>query len=79
MTKNGEFLFTMTSMWVSYGVGTIYFVQLPGCNCLNVRNWLLCRKLFELLSFSGALAELSWPTILGKRQLFRYCYIFCDI
>ncbi|KAF7814505.1 GMP synthase [Senna tora] len=29
------------------------------------------KKLFELLSFSGALAELSWPTILGKRQLFR--------
>ncbi|KAE8656571.1 hypothetical protein F3Y22_tig00116999pilonHSYRG00013 [Hibiscus syriacus] len=29
------------------------------------------RKLFELLVFSQALAELSWPTILNKRDIFR--------
>ncbi|WOH05506.1 hypothetical protein DCAR_0624923 [Daucus carota subsp. sativus] len=29
------------------------------------------RKLFELLSLSTALAELTWPAILNKRQLFR--------
>ncbi|KAB2082541.1 hypothetical protein ES319_A05G204600v1 [Gossypium barbadense] len=29
------------------------------------------RKLFELLVFSQALAELSWPTILKKREIFR--------
>lgn len=31
----------------------------------------VCRKLFELLSLSGALAELSWKDILSKRHLFR--------
>lgn len=31
----------------------------------------ICRKLFELLVLSGALAELTWPTILGKRDMFR--------
>lgn len=36
------------------------------------------KKLFELLSFSGALAELSWPTILGKRQLFREVFLDFD-
>ncbi|KAL5558092.1 hypothetical protein UlMin_034303 [Ulmus minor] len=29
------------------------------------------RKLFELLVFSQALAELSWPSILNKRDIFR--------
>ncbi|KAJ9568029.1 hypothetical protein OSB04_003995 [Centaurea solstitialis] len=29
------------------------------------------KKLFELLSLSTALAELTWPTILNKRHLFR--------
>uniref|UniRef100_A0A453T4Z0 DNA-3-methyladenine glycosylase I n=1 Tax=Aegilops tauschii subsp. strangulata TaxID=200361 RepID=A0A453T4Z0_AEGTS len=29
------------------------------------------RRLFELLVLSGALAELSWPEILKKRQIFR--------
>lgn len=29
------------------------------------------KKLFELLSLSTALAELTWPTILSKRHLFR--------
>lgn len=31
-----------------------------------------CRNMFELLVFSGALAELSWPAILSKRHVFRY-------
>lgn len=35
----------------------------------------LCRKLFELLSLSAALAELTWPAILNKRHLFRYLQI----
>lgn len=30
------------------------------------------RKLFELLVFSQALAELSWHAILNKRDIFRY-------
>lgn len=29
-------------------------------------------KLFELLVFSQALAELSWPAILNKRDTFRF-------
>jgi 3-methyladenine DNA glycosylase Tag len=29
-------------------------------------------KLFELLVFSQALAELSWPAILSKRDIFRF-------
>ncbi|XP_042495252.1 DNA-3-methyladenine glycosylase 1-like [Macadamia integrifolia] len=29
------------------------------------------RKLFEMLVLSEALAELSWPTILNKRDIFR--------
>lgn len=28
-------------------------------------------RLFELLVFSQALAELSWPTIVAKRDIFR--------
>lgn len=28
--------------------------------------------MFELLVFSGALAELTWPAILSKRHIFRY-------
>ncbi|XP_057507712.1 uncharacterized protein LOC130790705 [Actinidia eriantha] len=34
------------------------------------------KRLFELLVFSGALAELSWPTILSKRHIFRE--VFAD-
>ncbi|KAG0474016.1 hypothetical protein HPP92_015873 [Vanilla planifolia] len=36
------------------------------------------RKLFELLVLSGALAELSWPTILSKRQIFREVFMDFD-
>ncbi|KHF97803.1 putative GMP synthase [glutamine-hydrolyzing] [Gossypium arboreum] len=36
------------------------------------------RKLFELLSLSGALAELTWPTILSKRHLFRDTFLEFD-
>ncbi|XP_073119299.1 uncharacterized protein [Henckelia pumila] len=35
-------------------------------------------KLFELLSFSTALAELTWPVILGKRHLFREVFLNFD-
>ncbi|KAE9462591.1 hypothetical protein C3L33_05507, partial [Rhododendron williamsianum] len=34
------------------------------------------KKLFELLVFSGALAELTWPAILSKRHVFRE--VFAD-
>lgn len=34
------------------------------------------KKLFELLIFSGALAELTWPMILNKRHIFRE--VFAD-
>lgn len=34
------------------------------------------KKLFELLVLSGALAELTWPTILSKRHIFRE--VFAD-
>lgn len=33
------------------------------------------KKLFELLVLSQALAELSWPTILNKRDIFRYIHV----
>ncbi|KAJ7962755.1 putative DNA-3-methyladenine glycosylase [Quillaja saponaria] len=36
------------------------------------------RKLFELLSLSGALAELTWPAILSKRQIFREIFLDFD-
>ncbi|GMH15890.1 hypothetical protein Nepgr_017731 [Nepenthes gracilis] len=32
-------------------------------------------KLFELLSLAGALAELPWPIILGKRNIFREIFL----
>ncbi|XP_022724820.1 uncharacterized protein LOC111281358 [Durio zibethinus] len=36
------------------------------------------KKLFELLSLSGALAELTWPTILNKRHMFREIFLEFD-
>lgn len=36
------------------------------------------KKLFELLSLSGALAELTWPTILSKGHLFRDTFLEFD-
>ncbi|KAF3517162.1 hypothetical protein DY000_02064345, partial [Brassica cretica] len=36
------------------------------------------KKLFELLSLSGALAELSWKDILSKRQSFREAFMDFD-
>lgn len=35
-------------------------------------------KLFELLSFCVALAELTWPTILNKRNIFREVFLQFD-
>ncbi|VAI92951.1 uncharacterized protein LOC119335601 [Triticum dicoccoides] len=37
------------------------------------------RRLFELLVLSGALAELSWPEILKKRQIFREIFMNFDL
>uniref|UniRef100_A0A0A9DDI2 DNA-3-methyladenine glycosylase I n=1 Tax=Arundo donax TaxID=35708 RepID=A0A0A9DDI2_ARUDO len=36
------------------------------------------RKLFELLVLSGALAELTWPEILKRRQIFREIFMDFD-
>ncbi|KAL8502085.1 hypothetical protein ACS0TY_021268 [Phlomoides rotata] len=36
------------------------------------------KKLFELLSFSTALAELAWPAILSKRPIFRDVFLDFD-
>ncbi|XP_042435347.1 uncharacterized protein LOC122021308 [Zingiber officinale] len=36
------------------------------------------KKLFELLVLSGALAELTWPVILTKRQIFREVFLNFD-
>ncbi|KAK4413998.1 DNA-3-methyladenine glycosylase 1 [Sesamum alatum] len=36
------------------------------------------KKLFELLSFSTALAELTWPVILSKRPIFRDVFLDFD-
>ncbi|CAL5328214.1 unnamed protein product [Camellia sinensis] len=33
--------------------------------------YMMIKKLFELLIFSGALAELTWPAILNRRHIFR--------
>lgn len=81
MMKNGEFQFMMTSMWSPSVLAlpinsksltwlrTLFHVLLVLLNILYTK----CRKLFELLVLSGALAELTWPTILSKRHIFRYC------
>ncbi|KAG6410683.1 hypothetical protein SASPL_128748 [Salvia splendens] len=36
------------------------------------------KKLFELLSFSTALAEITWPVILSKRHIFRDVFVNFD-
>ncbi|XP_057787830.1 uncharacterized protein LOC131005055 [Salvia miltiorrhiza] len=36
------------------------------------------KKLFELLSFSTALAEITWPVILSKRHIFRDVFLNFD-
>lgn len=36
------------------------------------------KKLFELLVLSGSLAELTWPTILNKRSIFREVFMDFD-
>ncbi|KAH6755203.1 DNA glycosylase superfamily protein [Perilla frutescens var. hirtella] len=36
------------------------------------------KKLFELLSFSTALAEITWPVILSKRHIFRDIFLDFD-
>ncbi|KAI4389578.1 hypothetical protein MLD38_001792 [Melastoma candidum] len=36
------------------------------------------KKLFELLFFSQALAELQWPMILNNREIFRKCFVNFD-
>ncbi|GMI91919.1 hypothetical protein like AT5G57970 [Hibiscus trionum] len=36
------------------------------------------KKLFEFLSLSGALAEMTWPTILSKRHMFRETFLEFD-
>lgn len=36
------------------------------------------KKLFELLVLSGALAELTWPSILSKRHIFREVFVDFD-
>ncbi|KAL2242761.1 UNVERIFIED_CONTAM: DNA-3-methyladenine glycosylase 1 [Sesamum indicum] len=36
------------------------------------------KKLFELLSFSTALAEITWPIILSKRHIFREVFLGFD-
>lgn len=73
MTTSGEFLFMTTGTWVCLVEGTVFcFVFNFHSETVSMLKFGFCRKLFELLSFSGALAELTWPTILNKRQLFRY-------
>jgi len=71
MTTSGEFLFMTTGTWVCFVEGRV-FVE----GTVSMLKFGFCRKLFEVLSFSGALAELTWPTILNKRQLFRYMLFF---
>ncbi|KAE8678693.1 26S proteasome non-ATPase regulatory subunit 9-like [Hibiscus syriacus] len=36
------------------------------------------KKLFELLVLSGAVSDLTWPTILSKRQIFREIFMDFD-
>lgn len=77
MMRNGDSQSTMTSMYNCNNVPIIFLFFIPFLNCI----WLLspvlsmldtCRRLFELLSLSGALAERTWPEILNKRNMFRY-------
>lgn len=58
------------------------YISFPICQSWSIYlPFFTCSKLFELLSLSVALAELTWPTILSKRNIFRYisistlCYI----
>ncbi|KAF8369590.1 hypothetical protein HHK36_032389 [Tetracentron sinense] len=64
---------TLTFAWVNFFFSS--FVADPLYTSFHDDEWGVPihddRKLFELLVLSEALAELSWPTILNKRDLFR--------
>lgn len=55
----------------------LFISCLKDLKSMNIVSWPFYRRLFELLVLSGALAELTWPEILKRRQLFRYR--FCNI
>ncbi|XBI04110.1 hypothetical protein VPH35_132449 [Triticum aestivum] len=50
----------------------------PHCVTFHDEEWGF-QRLFELLVLSGALAELSWPEILKKRQFFREIFMNFDL
>ncbi|ONM16172.1 DNA glycosylase superfamily protein [Zea mays] len=74
MMKSGEFLFMTTSMqkWL------LLFPLVTESTLNNQVLHINCRKLFELLVLSGALAELTWPAILNKRDIFREVFMDFD-
>ena len=58
--KIAKFIFAIYLLWIG--------IRPPK----DIWPWSFYRRLFELLVLSGALAELTWPEILKRRQLFRY-------
>ncbi|KAK6147865.1 hypothetical protein DH2020_018777 [Rehmannia glutinosa] len=62
--------------------GTIFALLYPLYAAFHDEEWGLPvhddKKLFELLSFSTALAELTWPIILSKRHIFRDVFLDFD-
>ena len=58
--KIAKFIFAIYLLWIG--------IRPPK----DMWPWSFYRRLFELLVLSGALAELTWPEILKRRQLFRY-------
>lgn len=74
MMRNGGFPYTMTGMETSdYYVHLCYLSSVKGIEqSEDIWSWSFYRRLFELLVLSSALAELTWPEILKRRQLFRY-------
>lgn len=62
-----------------YAEMTVDFFLITASTINNQMLHINCRKLFELLVLSGALAELTWPAILNKRDIFRYLFAFCSV
>jgi len=80
MMRNGGFPYTMTGMWTeNFYIHLCYLSSVKRKIELleDIWSWPFYRRLFELLVLSCALAELTWPEILKRRQLFRYW--FCNV
>ncbi|XP_073015407.1 uncharacterized protein [Primulina eburnea] len=71
----GVGVFQKRCAWVTSNTDSLYAAFHDEEWGLPVHN---DNELFELLSFSTALAELTWPVILSKRHLFREVFLNFD-